>query len=136
MVRGLDKFREYFGKFKDNYVIIGGTACYHNMEEQGLKFRATQDIDLVVILEKYDKKFNIQLWKFFTDGGYKNLFRDGAEWKFYRFNNPRENSYPKQIEILCRVPHFLQPHQGITITSIDKDEKFSHLSAIILDTIL
>ena len=27
MVRGLEKFKEYFAGFEDNYVIIGGTAC-------------------------------------------------------------------------------------------------------------
>lgn len=27
MVIGLDKFREAFRNFSDNYVIIGGTAC-------------------------------------------------------------------------------------------------------------
>ena len=27
MVVGLDKFKEAFADFKDNYVIIGGTAC-------------------------------------------------------------------------------------------------------------
>ncbi len=27
MVRGIEKFREYFKDFPDNYVIIGGTAC-------------------------------------------------------------------------------------------------------------
>ena len=27
MVKGLEKFKEYFAGFEDNYVIIGGTAC-------------------------------------------------------------------------------------------------------------
>ena len=27
MVRGLDKFREHFAPFAENYVLIGGTAC-------------------------------------------------------------------------------------------------------------
>ena len=27
MVKGLEKFKEYFTGFEDNYVIIGGTAC-------------------------------------------------------------------------------------------------------------
>lgn len=27
MVRGIDKFREFFTGYEGNYVIIGGTAC-------------------------------------------------------------------------------------------------------------
>ncbi len=27
MVRGMEKFKEYFKSFGGNYVIIGGTAC-------------------------------------------------------------------------------------------------------------
>jgi len=27
MVKGLEKFKEHFSGFEDNYVIIGGTAC-------------------------------------------------------------------------------------------------------------
>ncbi|WP_455586532.1 hypothetical protein [Bacteroides sp.] len=27
MVTGIDKFKEYFAQYEDNYIIIGGTAC-------------------------------------------------------------------------------------------------------------
>jgi hypothetical protein len=27
MVRGIEKFKEYFTDYADNYIIIGGTAC-------------------------------------------------------------------------------------------------------------
>ena len=27
MVTGLDRWREYFGEYKDKYVLIGGAAC-------------------------------------------------------------------------------------------------------------
>ena len=35
MVVGLDKFKEYFKDYPDNYVIIGGTACDIKIEEAG-----------------------------------------------------------------------------------------------------
>lgn len=43
-MRGIDKFREHFANFKDNYVIIGGTACEVYEEAVGLNARATKDI--------------------------------------------------------------------------------------------
>ena len=36
MVRGLDLFRSHFPGFEDQYVLIGGTACYLAMEDARL----------------------------------------------------------------------------------------------------
>ncbi len=54
MVRGIDSFRDWFRGYEDQYVIIGGTACDLLMTEEGLDFRATKDIDLVLIVEAGD----------------------------------------------------------------------------------
>ena len=51
MVRGLNIFREYFGDFTDSYIIIGGTACNQQFESLGLTFRATTDIDIVLVID-------------------------------------------------------------------------------------
>ena len=51
MVRGIETFREWFRGHEAQYAIIGGTACDLLMAEEGLDFRATKDIDLVLILE-------------------------------------------------------------------------------------
>ena len=51
MVRGIESFRDWFHDYKDQYVIIGGTACDLLMREEGLDFRATKDIDMVLIIE-------------------------------------------------------------------------------------
>lgn len=40
MVTGLDKFREAFLKYADNYVIIGGTACDIVLRDTDMKPRA------------------------------------------------------------------------------------------------
>lgn len=45
MVNGFDSFREKFKGYEDCYTIIGGTACDILMNEVGLDFRATKDID-------------------------------------------------------------------------------------------
>ena len=36
---------------KNHYAIIGGTACDLLMTEEGLDFRGTKDIDLVLVVE-------------------------------------------------------------------------------------
>ena len=52
MVKGIEKFREHFGAYKDNYVIIGGTACDVHEDAAGQKPRATKDIDMILIVEE------------------------------------------------------------------------------------
>ncbi|MBI5910484.1 MAG: hypothetical protein HY848_11080 [Betaproteobacteria bacterium] len=48
MVRGLDIFRKYFAGHADQFVLIGGTAATLAMEDAGLVFRATKDLDVVL----------------------------------------------------------------------------------------
>lgn len=48
MVRGLDVFREHLAGHADQYVLIGGTAATLAMEEAGLEFRATKELDIVL----------------------------------------------------------------------------------------
>jgi predicted nucleotidyltransferase len=54
MVHGLEKFKEYFGDYTNQYVFIGGTACDILMNELGVPFRATKDLDMVLIIEALD----------------------------------------------------------------------------------
>ena len=49
MVSGFTKFKERFQGFENQYVIIGGTACDLIMENEELPFRATKDVDIVLI---------------------------------------------------------------------------------------
>lgn len=51
MVAGIESFREKFRDFSDCYTVIGGAACDILMEEADLDFRATKDIDLILILK-------------------------------------------------------------------------------------
>jgi predicted nucleotidyltransferase len=54
MVHGLEKFKEYFGDLTKQYVFIGGAACDILMDELGAPFRATKDLDMVLIIEALD----------------------------------------------------------------------------------
>lgn len=49
---GLDKFKEVFSQYSDNYVIIGGTACEIVMTGTAMRPRATHDIDMIVVVER------------------------------------------------------------------------------------
>lgn len=50
MVPGLKSFKESFSDFIDQYVIIGGSACDIYMESEDSSFRATKDLDIVLIV--------------------------------------------------------------------------------------
>jgi predicted nucleotidyltransferase len=57
MVHGLEKFKTYFKDYTTQYVFIGGTAYDILMEELGAPFRATKDLDVVLIIEALDASF-------------------------------------------------------------------------------
>jgi hypothetical protein len=54
MIRGLDAFREHFADYRKAFVLIGGVACHEWLSMQGLEFRATKDMDMVLIVEVLD----------------------------------------------------------------------------------
>jgi hypothetical protein len=70
-MEGLDKFREAFADFSDNYVIIGGTACGITMKDTVVRARATHDIDMIVIVENMTESFANRFWKFVREAGYR-----------------------------------------------------------------
>ena len=57
MVIGFDRFREAFQDFAENYIVIGGSACDWLFTSRNAQFRATKDIDLVVVAERMSPAF-------------------------------------------------------------------------------
>jgi len=51
MVKGLNIFRDCFRQFEGSFTLIGGAACDEWFTAQGLPFRATKDLDIVLIIE-------------------------------------------------------------------------------------
>ena len=98
MAIGIDIFKERFANYSDQYTIIGGMACELLMNEAALDFRATRDIDMVLIVEALTNDFANEFWDFIKDGGYECLIRKDATPKFYRFVNPKSGNYPYMIE--------------------------------------
>jgi len=48
----------------DQFVLIGGTAATLAMEEAGLEFRATKDLDIVLHIEALTPSFGEVFWNF------------------------------------------------------------------------
>ena len=57
MVKGLDTFRKYFKNYENQYVLIGSAACDIVFDNNDILFRATRDLDMVLIVEALTPEF-------------------------------------------------------------------------------
>ena len=134
MVRGLDIFRSWFSAHSTEFVLIGGTAATLALEEAGLEFRATKDLDIVLHVESLTPRFGEVFWRFIDSGGYEiRQAADTGKPVFYRFQKPSNSSFPAMLELFCRAPEGLTLAQGSHLTPIPIDEVVESLSAILLD---
>lgn len=83
MLKGFQSFRDWFAGFETNYTIIGGTACDLLMSNYDLDFRATKDIDLVLILEELTPEFSRRFWDYIQDAGYEHRDKSTGKSQFY-----------------------------------------------------
>ena len=116
-------------------VFIGGTACDILMDELGAPFRATKDLDLVLIIEALDSSFGEAFWKFIEDGGYKYREKNTDENQFYRFTEPVDISFPKVVELFSKKPNNIELKFDNGLSPIHIDESVVSLSAILLNDI-
>ncbi|MCQ2401379.1 MAG: hypothetical protein MJ059_05590 [Lachnospiraceae bacterium] len=131
MVKGLDTFQKYFAEYENQYVLIGGAACDIVFESNDASFRATRDLDMVLIIEALTPEFGERFWDFIVAGRYRNKATNGGKPQFYRFDKPEDDSFPKMVELFCRSDFELKNAEGITPIHID--DEISSLSAILLD---
>jgi hypothetical protein len=133
-MRGIDKFQDHFSAHKTCFVLIGGAACYLQMDNLGLDFRATKDLDIVIVVEAVSDEFIATFWKFVRNGRYSTLQKSTGKHVFYRFHSPEDQSYPHMIELFSRAPINLENETPGGLTPIPTlDESISSLSAILLD---
>lgn len=134
MVRGLDIFREQFRDHRDTLVLIGGAACDDWFAREGLPFRATQDLDVVLILEAVKPGFAAALRGFIADGGYEIRQRsESGPPILYRFAQPTDERYPHMLELFSRSPDTLDLGPDQHIVPIPADGDVHSLSAILLN---
>jgi len=133
MVRGIESFREWFQGYENQYAIIGGTACDLLMTDEGMDFRATKDIDLVLIVEAIDGSFGKRFWEYVQTAGYEHRNKSTGEPQLYRFANPVSKEYPVMIELFTRKTDVIALPEEAVLTPLPIDDDVSSLSAILLD---
>lgn len=131
MVKGLGMFRDYFAEYTDQYVLIGGAACDISFHDNDIEFRATKDLDMVLVVEALTEEFAIKFWEFIQNGKYRNRARSNGKPQFYRFDKPEEPGYPVMLELFSRAEWKLKPESALIPVHID--DSVSSLSAILLD---
>lgn len=131
-MRGIDKFRERFAGHEGEYVLIGGGACDLLFGEVGQDFRATKDLDLVLLVEALTPEFGRVFWDFVRKGGYGNKQRSSGKPQFYRFSKPKDPAFPAMLELFARTDINLRDG-GSGLMPIHIDDEVSSLSAILLD---
>lgn len=131
MIKGIEKFKEYFSEFKEQYVLIGGAACDIILEQTDTSFRATKDLDLVLIVEALTPEFGKEFWTFVSEGQYENRLRSSGNPQFYRFDKPKTDGFPFMLELFSRTEIKYPDDQDIVPLHIS--DEISSLSAILLN---
>lgn len=133
MVTGFTKFKEKFQGFEDQYVVIGGTACDLLMENENMSFRATKDVDIVLIVESITAEFGKAFWEYIKEAEYEHKNKSTGNTQFYRFTSPKSKEYPFMIEIFSKKPEFIALDENAVLTPLPIDDEISSLSAILLN---
>lgn len=91
--------KEYFKGFENQYVLIGGAACDILFASNAGQFRATRDIDMVLIVEALTPEFGERFWKFVKEGQYRNKATGVGKAQFYRFDKPEDEKEASKIDV-------------------------------------
>ena len=127
---GFDHFCDYLKGLESYYVIIGGGAASILMDDGGIGFRSTKDVDLVVLTRS--KELTERILAYVKAGDFQTKESTERVPKYYRFTKPNNKDCPKMIEIFARNELGLELEKGQHIIPI-KDDSVDKLSAILLD---
>lgn len=133
MVVGMDIFRRHFAGYEDSFFIIGGAACDEWFTWYEAHFRATRDIDMVLVMEARRLDFVPRFWAFIRAGKYETGERADGRSTFFRFLDPKTPGYPKMIEVFSSAPEGMEIPSDQTIVPVPAGEEASSLSAILLE---
>ena len=118
--------------YQDQYVLIGGAACDIIFEEQDTAFRATKDLDLVLIVEALTPAFGHRFWQFVRDGGYEHRAKSSGAPQFYRFDKPKAPGFPYMLELFSRAGDAFASENIGPCVPLPLGDELSSLSAILL----
>ncbi|MFS7244094.1 hypothetical protein AB6880_00065 [Rahnella inusitata] len=142
---GLEFLSEYMKDYQNEYILIGGNACALNFNNEGAEFRATVDLDIVLIIESTEDDFFRHLINYLVENDYVGKKFNGPNGEMtggsaYRFTLPEEktgNEHPTQIELFSKKPDYFDPEKvkndRLHITPIETAMGISNFSAILLD---
>lgn len=135
MVKGLDTFRTRFAPFEGAFILIGGAACDTWFADQGLAFRATKDLDIVLVVEVLDARLVAAIRAFVAEGGYRIQERSeaGKSPVLYRFGKPTNPNFPAMLEFFSRALDDLELADAQSVIPISTGPEKHSLSAILLD---
>ena len=80
--RGIKHFSNYLENYKSDYVIIGGGAAAVCLEDEGIDFRTTKDIDIVLFINNSDA-LNKKLSEYVSLGGYDDCEKTDKTPTYY-----------------------------------------------------
>ena len=133
MVRGFQSFKEWFLGYENEYTVIGGVACDILMENAGQEFRATKDLDMVLMVEALTPGFVSRFWEYVREAEYEHRNKSSGNVQFYRFTNPKDKSWLYMIELFSRKPDEVFLSGEPVLTPLRVEDEISSLSAILLD---
>lgn len=133
MVNGIEIFRERFRQFTGNLTLIGGAACDEWFTAQGLQFRATGDLDIVVMVEELNPDFVATMRAFVAEGKYQISERSPGVPILYRFAKPGRRDFPIKLELSTRNHEHFDLAEGQEAIPISDGLGKHSLSALLLN---
>ena len=133
IIARMQSLKDWFQGYEDYFIVIGGAACSLIMNERGADFRATKDVDVVLVLEALNEDFGRHFWDYVIEARYKHCQKSTGKPQYYRFYEPVTNKYPEMIELFSRSINGLNLPDDASITPIPISEDISSLSAILLN---
>jgi len=133
MVTGLNIFREHFRDYQGAMTLIGGAACDEWFTSNGMTFRTTTDLDLVIMIDQVGLPFLDAMRAFIQDGGYQTSERSDGVPILYRFENPSRDDFPFKLELSSKKPESFDLSDGQKYIPVSAGLGRHSLSAILLD---
>lgn len=136
---GIKHFAEHFSEFSKQYVLIGGAACHVWYADEEPIFRATHDMDIVLVLEHLDDHFVHAFKQYLQENGYQQWERhhinqaDSPKKVMYRFIKPANSHAPAQLELLSRKGNIASLDAECQLAPVKTGDIYTGLSCIVLD---
>lgn len=83
------------------------SLCDSILGAEEMEFRATKDIDIVLIIEAMTVEFGKRFWEYIKEGEYEHRNKSTGSQQFYRFEKPKSKEYPHMTEIFSRRVAFM-----------------------------